>query len=364
MKVHNGGYKMESRTKAILTIEEVRKALSNAFARVENGNSNSNGNGNGNAAGQLDMRQLVIEELKGGEFNCAFRARCGEKGYVIKFGPIEGTKVLTYENHMMRQEVRYYKLLQEAEIRTPQILFSDFTRKEFPMDYFVMEEIQSVTLQDARLTEEQSEKLLEELAKETALLHRTHSRRFGYEQNGLHDDWYHAYCAMLKNLKKDARAVKVEIPEIDMLLLYAKLSKNILKKVQASLVDFDLWAPNLFVDPQFLKGTGKGGLIWIDPERMFWGDPVAEFVAMDYDVRILADKPMLKYYNRFAEKKITGDHEEQIRFYFAEALLAVIMDVEKYYRYTEGDEGYTRNTATVKDLYQNSLNGLKEMLEK
>ena len=43
-----------------------------------------------------------------------------------------------------------------------------------------------------------------------------------------------------------------------------------------ALVHTDLWAGNLFVDP------GTGALVGvIDPERAFWGDPLADLVGVD-----------------------------------------------------------------------------------
>jgi len=41
------------------------------------------------------------------------------------------------------------------------------------------------------------------------------------------------------------------------------------------LVHFDLWQGNVFVDPAESRVVGI-----IDPERAFWGDPVADFVSL------------------------------------------------------------------------------------
>jgi fructosamine-3-kinase len=56
-------------------------------------------------------------------------------------------------------------------------------------------------------------------------------------------------------------------------------------------VHSDLWAGNVFVDP----ATGRVVVI-IDPERAFWGDPLADLVGVDPMSRAVGTPELLEGY--------------------------------------------------------------------
>ena len=111
------------------------------------------------------------------------------------------------------------------------------------------------------------------------------------------------------------------------------------------MVNFDLWDSNILYH--------DGNICWIDPERGFWGDPVADFITIGPGQKApLSDKGKeLGIYNRFADEKIVLTEETEIRYALAVCYLALIEEVEKYVRYDEEDPNYVRNTVDARDMY-------------
>lgn len=44
------------------------------------------------------------------------------------------------------------------------------------------------------------------------------------------------------------------------------------------MVNFDIWWPNIICN----RENGEIKYAWIDPERSFWGDRIADFVCLEY----------------------------------------------------------------------------------
>ncbi|MFH0992985.1 MAG: hypothetical protein V1761_01395, partial [bacterium] len=84
-----------------------------------------------------------IAPLGAGEFNAIYAAEAAGKAYVIKLGPADSSRILTYETAMMEQEVYYYSLMRsQTNIRVPSIYFSDFSGTSVPVAYFIMERLE------------------------------------------------------------------------------------------------------------------------------------------------------------------------------------------------------------------------------
>jgi aminoglycoside phosphotransferase (APT) family kinase protein len=95
----------------------------------------------------------------------------------------------------------------------------------------------------------------------------------------------------------DARRYRAWLPHpVDEVARAAKSAYDALDEVAAPcLVHFDLWRGNILVERSQATGTpGIGGLI--DGERMFWGDPLADFVSLALLGDIKQDKDFLTSY--------------------------------------------------------------------
>lgn len=299
-----------------------------------------------------------ISPLGAGEYNSVYSVDAAGKAYAIKIAPQGSAKILTYEQKMMAQEVYYYSLMKErAQIRVPEIYYSDFSKTEIPSEFFIMERLQGKQLDLAGLSDQQQEEAGQKLAAMVAKMHSVKGEKFGYRQNGLHDNWHLALRAMVTNLVEDCSHLGRKTHRGKQLLKYIDKHQPVLEKVECSLINFDIWPPNIFCD----WVEGKLSLSWIDPERCLWGDRIADFVCLDFMNMSLDTKNIIQPYNRASDDPIVVGDEERIRFAIMLGYLGLIMEVEKYARYTILLYGYWRNVSAARMLFSTAFKQLDEL---
>lgn len=292
-----------------------------------------------------------------GEFNAVYSVTADGMEYAIKIAPKEDLRVLTYEKDMMRSEVFWYgKIKEHTDIPIPKIYYSDFSRKEIPADFFIMEKLNAKLLSSLKLSHEEKNDVDRRTAIMAAQIHKVKNDRYGYVQNGLYDNWYSAIRSMTENLIYDCRRAGRKTPKGEKLLSYIDKYKDVLSKAPCAMVNFDLGPYNIMVD-----GSGDSAkYYWIDPERTFWGDPIADFVCLDIMNPLENKGETIKAYNSVADVQITASDNEKIRYAVAEAYLSLIMEAEKYYRYTPRHFGWWRNVAACKYLYGKAFSVLRQ----
>ena len=273
-----------------------------------------------------------IRVLGAGEFNSVFAVEAEENTYVLKVGTRDKA-VQIYEKNMMKSELHWYQVMREqTDIRIPRIFFSDFTKELVPTYYFIMEYIPGIQKDDPALTPAQRDAFDAEIARMVAKLHRIRGEKFGYLQSGLHDTWDQALTRIVENLMEDARRVNQPLPRGSQLLRLIDRYRDVLRKAPCRLISFDAWDGNFICVSNDLD---RPEIVWIDPERCLWGDPLMDFVSLDAGRWKLAEKgDILAAYNELAEFPISGTREEEIRYAIGLCYLGVIMDCEKHYRYS------------------------------
>lgn len=296
-----------------------------------------------------------IKPLGAGEFNAVYSAEKGNKTYVIKLAPDDNAPTLIYEKNMMRSEVFWYEQMRKGtSIKVPEIYFSDFTRETIPTDYFIMEMLPGVTLDKAELTKEEKQNAEEMKACMTAQIHSVKNDKFGYIQNELYDNWYLAVKAMFENLLNDCRKKGKKSLRGEKMLGFIEKYKDILEKAECCMVNFDIWDPNIMCE----RKDGKIEYAWIDPERSFWGDRILDFSCLE-SMKPLKEKTIsLAAYNRFADNPVNVSEDEIIRYAVAQGLMGLIMETEKYYRYTPHHFGWWRNVGGSMMFYKNAFSVL------
>ncbi|MCR5032317.1 MAG: hypothetical protein K6A92_05590, partial [Lachnospiraceae bacterium] len=164
-------------------------------------------------------------------------------------------------------------------------------------------------------------------------------------QRGLWDSWYEALRHMAGDLVEDCKNLGYETPDGERFLQWIDEQEAVLRKAPCRMVNFDLWDSNVLFH--------EGHLIWIDPERGFWGDPVADFITIGKGQKapLSEKKKELEIYNRTAAEKIELCRDTEIRYACAVAYLALIEEVEKYVRYEPEHPNYIRNTIDARDMY-------------
>ncbi len=226
-----------------------------------------------------------IEELTEGMFNSAY-ALWGtgilKSGIVLKTSPAPGTELLTYEQDILRTETKVYELLKDSPVKIPKILACDFSHKEIPCDYFFMEHVKGILWKNClqRISPESRRQLMYELGRSSAV----------------------ASCENCLN--------EIKTPH---------------------LVDFDMWAGNIFID----EATCSHITGIIDFERSFFGDPAADFTSAMMLFDNVEDEPdFRKGYSEISNVPFKITDNDRIRMNLYRLYMAVIIFVESY-RYDE-----------------------------
>ena len=92
-------------------------------------------------AGISDAQEFLPADSGG--FNSVYRVSTAAHGsFILKMSPRYGAPVLTHERNMMHTELTAYDLIRSrTSIRVPRVIFSDFSGKCMPCDWFIMEEL-------------------------------------------------------------------------------------------------------------------------------------------------------------------------------------------------------------------------------
>lgn len=290
------------------------------------------------AAGISDVRK--ISPLGAGEFNTVLAVSAGGKNYALKIAPSPDTEVLPYEHNMMRSEVYWYGRMQkDTDINVPQIYFSDFTRTIIPCDYFIMEKLDGLQPDKMNLSKAEKIQLAEGMAKMTAQMHKVKGDKFGYIQSQSYDSWYDAIRNLTISLIDSCAAKGRKTRRGCKLLRYIDKYKNILESVECRMVNYDIWVPNILAE----RENGKLNFWWIDPERCFWGDRMADFVCLEFMKPLKKKISSLNAYNSVADDKLVVTRETEIRYAVLMCYMGLIQETEKYYRYSPKMFGWWRN---------------------
>ena len=297
----------------------------------------------------------AIEPLGDGEFNAAFKVTVQGTDYVLKIAPPADATVVNHEHNMMKAEVFWYKQMSEkTSICVPKIFYEDFSRDTIHSDCFIMEMMYGEPLWKVNADETLNASIQEKKIAMLAQIHAISNDKFGYIQVKEYDNWYEAIYNMAANLVNDCRKFGYETPDGEKFLSLIEKHKELLKKAPCRMVNFDLWDSNVL----YLGDK----LCWIDPERSFWGDPVADFITLGKGQKAPLTEKLheIEIYNRYAKEPITAGREECIRYAVAVAYLALIEEVEKYVRYEPEEPNYIRNTVDARDMYDMAFSVMEQ----
>lgn len=212
-------------------------------------------------------------ELTDGMFNTAYRLTTDDgRHFVLKVAPPPDAALMTYERDLMRTEVLAFELMADAGLPVPEVFYA-------ADGLLLMAALDGEPWLAARerLTEGQQSALRRELGVIVAALHRITGEVFGYPQGPSGDTWRRAFLAMVDAVLADAARYGVRVP-VGTRAVFQERGHLLDEVTTPVLVHFDLWQANIFLD---LSGPRIEGII--DPERAFWGDPLAELATVDFD---------------------------------------------------------------------------------
>lgn len=295
---------VQSRTKIKLSDNEVRRVVDCSLRRG------------------ADVQEVTV--LEDGWFNAAWRIdfSSGDDSLVLKAGPPDNAEILTYEKGIMRAEVEAMKLVGEDDrILVPDVVFHDFSRSILPCDFFFMHFVQGHTWQDQRkeLSPESNANIERQLGATLTAINSFEGQTFGYwGQAQKFDRWFDCFENMLTMLFDDARRYATNLPvtEIEVLNLLQK-NRSLFDTVKVPrLVHWDLWPGNIIIGGD----RPEPGIVGVlDFERVFWGDPVAEFSFGHGD---------REAFNRGYGRDLLASEEAMRRRLFYDLYLHLIMVIE------------------------------------
>lgn len=259
-------------------------------------------------------------ELTGGMFNTAYRLTAADgRETVLKVAPPPDVPLLTYERQLMGTEVLAFRLMGSAGVPMPEVLFHD-------EGLVLMSALKGRPWDSVRpeLTGAEQGALRRELGGIVRALHGVEvgTSAFGYPQGPNGATWREAFTAMVSAVLADADRFGVELPDVRPAF---EARAHLLDEVtEPVLVHFDLWEGNVFLLDGHVEGI-------IDPERAFFGDPLAEVAGVALFADLDADFKAGYGYSGF-----TGAEETRIALY--RAYLCLVMIVEGVPRGYAGEE--------------------------
>ncbi|MBK3638477.1 aminoglycoside phosphotransferase family protein [Streptomyces sp. MBT97] len=271
-------------------------------------------------AGIAPGRLARVSPLGGGTYNSVeeLRLRDGD-GYVLKVAP--GTPGLSHERGLLRAEAEFCRGAAAAGVPAPRVV-------ALGEEWLLMTVVPGAPWDEAG-TAARRTALRRSLGEQVARLHRVTGPGFGYPSGALGPlapDWRTAFTAMFDAVLGDARRYGAVLPRpVGEVAAVARTAYDALDEVTvAALVHFDLWPGNILVD-----GIGARARIagLIDGERMFWGDPLADFVSTALLGDIRTDEAFLAGY-RAAGGTADFDRPARLRLALYRAYLYLIMLTE------------------------------------
>ncbi|WP_329263079.1 aminoglycoside phosphotransferase family protein [Streptomyces sp. NBC_01478] len=239
--------------------------------------------------------------------------------YVLKTAPT--APGLAHERQLLVSEADFYGAAAKADVAAPRVVVLDG-------DTLLMTLCPGEPWDDS-LTDTEVTSLRTELGRQLARLHEITGPGFGYPSGALGPlapDWRTAFTTLYDAVLDDTRRYGAWLPlPADDIARTARTAYTALDEVTVpSAVHFDLWQGNILVDRT--SGTPRiGGLI--DGERMFWGDPLADFVSLALLGDIRTDESFLAGY-RGAGGRVEFDRSARLRYALYRSYLYLIMLAE------------------------------------
>ncbi|WP_327273865.1 aminoglycoside phosphotransferase family protein [Streptomyces sp. NBC_01224] len=291
------------------------------------------------SVGVTKDRIASVAPLAGGTFNTVTRVSLTDgSDWVVKIPPptTDGT-LMSYERDLLVNEVEFYSRAGDSAA-VPRVLHSELDPDAPTGPYVIMSACPGRPWYDISgaggdrvLSDAEERRLRNELGRIVARLHSvTGTGGFGYPAGALGPPaptWRQAFTAMTDAVLADADTYRARLPRpaADIRALIAAASPVLGDVTRPALVHFDLWQGNLLVDGEPGART-IGGII--DGERMFWGDPVADFVSLALFANVEEDEDFLAGYGSGSGQPLVFDASVRLRLALYRCYLYLIMLVE------------------------------------
>ncbi|MET8884460.1 phosphotransferase family protein [Streptomyces rubiginosohelvolus] len=278
----------------------------------------------------------AIVPLTGGTYNTVTRVTLTDgRDWVVKTPPPH-TATLRYERDLLVNEVAFYTAAARAGgSAIPRVVRSETDPAAPTGTYLVMTARPGRPWHEVAPTADDGDepRLRAELGRIVGQLHGATGAAasgFGYpaEPFGpLAPTWRTAFTAMTEAVLADAETYRARLPYPvgDIRTVLAGAAPVLDEVTRPALVHFDLWPGNLLVTGEPGART-IGGVV--DGERMFWGDPVADFVSLALFGDIERDRDFLAGYAEARGSEVEFTDALRTRYALYRSYLYLIMLVE------------------------------------
>ncbi|MER6128523.1 aminoglycoside phosphotransferase family protein [Streptomyces sp. NPDC001795] len=295
--------------------------------------------------------------LGGGTYNTVEELRLADGSrYVLKIPPPRTAPGLAHERDLLIGEERFCRAAASVGVPAPGAVGPETAP---PNGHLLLTYCPGISAW-GDLDRAERARLRRELGGHVARLHTVNGPGFGYPSGALGPlaaDWRTAFTTMYDALLADARRFHAWLPRpVDDIARTARTAYDTLEEVAVPrLVHFDLWDGNILVD-RTAQEPRIGGLI--DGERMFWGDPLADFVSLALlgDIRDDADF-LAGYREAGGEVEFTPAARRRLALY--RSYLYLIMLIEVVPR-AAGDDHVTWVREAVSPQLEAALDELTE----
>ncbi|MFD4377758.1 phosphotransferase [Streptomyces sp. NPDC058486] len=293
--------------------------------------------------------------LTGGMYNSAVLIALEDgRRLVLKTAPEATVPALTHERDLLGTEVLFHRLATRAGVRVPDVLHHEPVGPDNPAEWLLLSYLDGTTWDAARarLTPTDTAALRHRLGEDLARIASVTGPAHGYPRPALGlraPDWPAAFTAMLHAILADADRFGVALPVPAGVLagLPARFGHRLAEVERPALVHFDAWAGNVLLDRTGDGPWRLGGLI--DGERAFFGDPLAEFVALDPHGAAEDDPDLMAGY-RSLVPTLTLDTGARIRLALYRVYLTLVMRVEAAPRAYDGESAAWLDTWSAERL--------------
>ncbi|GHO51022.1 phosphotransferase family protein [Ktedonospora formicarum] len=324
---------MESKTKNRKTREQITQMVERAFSGITLANSDD-----------------AIRTLDEGWFNAAYDLRLADgREVILKIAPLKDAEVLAYEKDIMTTEVATMRLVREnPAIPVPEIYYVDTARDICDSDYCFMEKLTGDNYGPvkASLSPAMQEAIDRQIGTICREINSFTGPHFGYAGNSdlCGDAWKETFIKIVDAVLEDGYRKQANYGytsgEVhDAVLKHASSLEAV---TTPQLIHWDAWDRNFFVKKGKVTGI-------IDFERALWADPLMESIFRALAFGGISD--MMRGYG-----KTTFTHEELERCHLYTLYLALVMNIECYYREYDSDDASNLS----KQLIATTLNWLKE----
>ncbi|MDN3238323.1 phosphotransferase family protein [Glycomyces tritici] len=262
------------------------------------------------------------EEFKDGFFNAAHALELADgRHVVVKVAPDKEHKLLRYEVDLMATEIECFERGLAAGVPMPALHYGDPEG-----GVMIIDRLKGVTLPKAHADMSTAELLAvrREIGALSARFPTVTGERFGYPRKSgrtVADTWSASFFAMIDDVLADIAENDSPLPRpAEEIKAIVAAEKDLLDEVtRPALVHFDLWDGNVFV----VKGeSGWRVEAFIDGERAFYGDPIAEIVSLTFGPAEESDAAI----DGFLGREMTEGEERRLALYRVYLMLILIAE--------------------------------------